>query len=310
MGWWEEIKGDVSSAIFEPIDTFFQENIINPMGEFCVTILQCGNDMFSKFANNSVDLLKMSPEEWNADAWSVVSTVNTAFIAVGCILVIIFWCMKVIADNIDIRQNMRPETMIKEGVILVVAEWFVCSCFTIFTSLFGLVDELAGSITVSDITISVPSNVTDYLTTGMGGEVIGALGRMIICLLYMLIMIFLSMQIYYYAYVRFFKVIVIAPYGSLVMSTVAGPNSISHSSIGFFKFALSTILEAVTMILVIRIGASLFGSGLVGISFSESSTITTFFDWMNWIVGELIMGFVMVGAIKESSVITQRALGA
>lgn len=269
-------------------------------------LLNSGHDMFSEMVTSAVELLRMSPDEWNSDGWSAISTVNTSFVILGCTFVIIFWCMKVIADNIDIRQTMRPETMIKEGVILVIAEWFVCNSFTIFSSLFGLVDYLTSTITTGDISPSTPDAVSDYLTTSSLGT---AIVNLLPTLVYVAIMVFTGAQILYFSYVRFFKVMLIAPYGSLVTSTIAGPNSISHSAVGFFKYALSTILEAATIILAVRLGSALYSSSIIGLP-GVPDTINSLGTYFRWVVHECIISFVIVGAVKEAPVITQRALGA
>lgn len=303
MSWIDDIKNLIPDAISDAL----YENFVQPLGWAAEWAFDAGNDQFSKYANSAVTLLKMSPSEWNADGWNTISAINTSFVALGATLVIIFWCIKLCSDNLDIRQTMRPETMIKELTVLIVGEWFVCSAFDLFSSLFGLVSYLTNGVTSTSIDVTIPSNVSTYLNAV---EDLGAGWLSIFTgLIYMILMTFCGMQILYHAYVRFFKVMIIAPYASLVTSTVAGPNSINHSTIAFFKYALSTILEAVTMIIVIKLAATFFSSGLVGFETSSSTSISEFSQLWGWAVKEVILAFVMVGGIKESAVITQRALG-
>lgn len=267
--------------------------------------IQGGYDLYSTMATSAADLLRMSPDEWSATGWSAMSTANTAFMALGCTLVVIFWCIRLVSDNIDIRQTMRAETMVKEGVLLIVAEWFVCNCFEIFTMMFGFVDYLTAGITDGTISPTPPDSVVTYLESMSFWQ---AMLSSIPAFIYLLIMIYTGAQILYFAYIRFFKVMIVAPYGSLVMSTIAGPNSISHSSVGFFKYALSTILEAVTMILILKLGAALYSSSIIGLP--PTSDVVDSLSFIKWIACECIISFVISGAIKEAPIITQRALGA
>lgn len=310
---------DITKALFDLTEfmknpgavlwDFICGTMLSPFGKAIGGLLQTGNETFQKYANHAVELLQKSPSEWNADGWNAITIINNSFIGLGASLVIIFWCIKLCSDNLDIRQTMRPETMLKEIMVLIVAEWFVCSSFTIFTSLFGLVDALTQGISINGLeAIVVPENVLRYLLTDMDN--IGVvMVNFALAFLYMLILSFSGFVIVYQAYVRMFKVMIIAPYASLVTSTIAGPHSISHSSIAFFKYALSTILEAVTMILVIKLGAVLFSSGLVGSELSATVEVASMGDFWSWASREIVLAFVMVGGIKEASIITQRALG-
>lgn len=298
--------------LFEPLGEFFGKLFSGIFGNAASSCLDIGTAAYNKIIKYAVDLLKESPDTWNGGSgWNVMQTVNTSFIAVGASLVIIFWCIKLCSDNLDIRQTMRPETMIKELTILVVAEWFVVSAFDLFASLFGLVDYLAANIlpASNSANISIPSDVAVYINSVIEGTNVGsAFLAMCFSALYLLVLSCCGIMILYFSYVRFFKVLIIAPYGSIVTSTVAGPHSISHSSVAFFKYALSSILEAVTMILVIKLGSALISSGTVSI-FGNATVgdLGTFFEWC---LQSIILTMVMVGGIKESSIITQKVLGA
>lgn len=270
-------------------------------------------DHYNAIMHYAINLLKQSPTQWNnGDGWNLMNTINNGFIALGSTLLVIFWLIKLCQDNLDIRAVMRPETMIKEFTILIVGEWFVVSSFKTFASLFEIVDYLAGAaIPKADAAdMKLPDSVINYVNSlASESDPKGMEAFVVFILMFLVVSLFhiIPCIICYYAYIRMFKVLIVAPYGSLVTSTVAGSNGIKHSTVSFFKYALTVLLEAVTMMLIIRLSAVLISSGNVEIL--PCKEIKDLGSFVAWIIQTGCLMFVMIGGIKESSVITQRIIG-
>lgn len=281
---------------------------------------QKGFESFEKLAKSSASILTKSPEEFDGTMWSIIDSINKDFIAVGATLVIIFWCIKLCSDNLDIRQTMRPETMIKECTILVIAEWFVCSSLDIFSALFDLVNMLTKNLGETSFTISntLPDSLNNYFN-GLGvssnvgiaiGEVFEGMAASGVGGVFLIICTTFGLMIVYHAFVRMFKVMVIAPYGAIAMSTVAGPHSVSHTTISYLKYTLATILEAVTMLLILKLGTAwLLTSDSLELIWGGTVEITGLPTLILWTMLSCVKIFVISGGIKESATITQRVLG-
>ena len=93
----------------------------------------------------------------------------------------------------------------------------------------------------------------------------------------------------------------IMPLSSIATSTIASSHQISNTTISYWKYAFATILEAVTIMIAIVLGTALMKSN--AITFGTLSVV------MAWMANCIIIGFTMLGAIKEAPVITHRALG-
>lgn len=293
----------------EIIERFIAEKIVDLIN----SILNASVEHYNIIMKNAIDLLKQSPENWNGGSgWSLMNTVNTGFIALGSTLMVIFWLIKLCEDNLDIRAVMRPETMIKELTILVIGEWFVVSSFKIFASLFGIVDYLTKAITPtsSSANITLPGTAMQYINSLASETDPKGMEALFVLMLTAIVLLFyhaIPCVVCYYAYIRMFKVLIVAPYGSLVTSTFAGSHGIKHSTVSFFKYALTVLLEAVTMLMIIRLASVLISSGNVSIiPYGEISDLGSYIAWM---VQSICLMLVMVGGIKESSIITQRIIG-
>ena len=277
-------------------------------GDLANKIMTVGTDVYNVLIGNAIDFLTQSPESWEGGTgWSVVTSVNTAFIAVGATLVIVFWLIGVISMSIDERMTVRFEVMLKEFCKLVIAEGLVVGSIDVIKAFFGLVDFLtSGFIPSSDsVQLSIPDSITSYFD----GTV--KIGDGLLCLLVSLFfgfgVIAVGTMVIYLAYIRFVKVLLIIPYGAIASSTMVGGPAFSHSAANYYKYAVSTVFESATMLLAIKLSAAIMSSDTVSIITGDAgdSGITV----AQWMIRALILAFVTLGAVKESSQITQKGLG-
>lgn len=267
-----------------------------------------GTDTYNVLIGNAIDLLTQSPEEWEGGTgWSVVTSVNTAFIAVGATLLIIFWLIGVISMSVDERMTVRFEVMLKEFAKLVIAEGLVVGSMDVIKAFFGLVDFLtSGFIPTSDsVQLSIPDSITSYFdgTVKIGDGLFCALVGVLFCIG----VIAVGTMVLYLAYIRFFKVLLIIPYGAIASSTMVGGPAFSHSAANYYKYAVSTVFESATMLLAIKLSAAIMSSDTVSIITGDAGDSGT--TVAQWMIRALILAFVTLGAVKESSQITQKGLG-
>ena len=67
-------------------------------------------------------------------------------------------------------------------------------------------------------------------------------------------------------YVRFLKILVIVPFGSVASSTLSGNRMVSHTAVSYFKYFLSVVFEAVTIALSIIVSNAILSYGIFDIS--------------------------------------------
>lgn len=327
----------LTTALIDPIRallaSFLDSLLCSAFVGLSESILNGACSVYNTFIGYAITLLTQSPTNWNGGSgWSVVTGLNQVFITVGGILVIIFWAISLCTDSLDVRMNLRAEVVIKELAKLVVVEFFVLNSITIVEAFFGLADYLCAGMlpSASEINLSIPADVTAYLDKlgdktnflmatfeSMGGDDVGmatgadvgaAIATTLFSLVFLIVVFACSLTILYRAYVRFFKVLILAPYGAMVSSTLVGPPSINHSAISYFKYVLSVVLEVVTMIIALRLASSMMVNGIVNLGGGNVS-VTDQSTMLQWIAQSCFIVLLTSGVCKESEGITQKALG-
>jgi hypothetical protein len=308
MGVVSDIFSQLGSWLTDALNSTIGNWAGGVFGGLANSLMDLGTSTYNKLIGLAVDLLKQSPDTWNGGSgWNVITSVNTAFMAVGGSLVMIFWLIGVISMSVDERMNVRFEVMLKEFIKLVIAETLVTGSITIIQVFFSLVDKLTSGFVPSadSVKLTIPSDVTGYLngTVDLGSGAMCA----IISILFIVGSVAAGGSILYFAYIRFFKVLLIVPYGAIASSTMVGGPAFSHSAANYYKYAVSTVLEAATMLLALKLSAAITSSDAINIVTNEAGTTGT--TVCQWMFRALIMLFVTLGAVKESSQLTQRGLG-
>lgn len=268
--------------------------------------------IYNNLTGTAAGILAQDPAAWNAEGWAFIGTVNQLFLGIGGVLTVIFFLIGFCADSIDIKQDFRVENILRMLLKLSVAEFFVVNSLKIVSALFGfgtgMIGKLQGGGTVS---YTVPAEVETILTAPGEHEISGLSGSFHILLLYITAIIFLlmiaggGMMILLEAYQRFLKILLLVPYGTLANSTLAGNHMLNHSAESFWKYALCTILEAVTMYLALRLSASVVGSGSIGLAGDQTGAMYV----LGWMLESTFVCLLTLGLVKGAQTITQRALG-
>lgn len=266
-------------------------------------------DWYNVLTGMAVELLGQSPASWNADGWRLVETVNSVFIGIGSALVVIFFLIGFCSDSLDIRQDFRIENILRMFIKLSLAEFFVGNSLKLIKNFFslatGIISKLSGKSTTCQF--SIPDKVNAILKNPTDNDI----GFMALMMLFLMSVIFLfiicgcGILILYLAYIRFFKIMMLIPYGSLANSTIAGNHMLSHSAVSFWKFTLGTIMEAVTMYLALILSAVILNGGIVNLAGDAAGALYI----TGWMMQSILICLVTVGSVKGASSLTQRALG-
>ena len=294
----------------EAIGNWINDSLASLLQNVLKGEITTGTGFYDGLIGTSIETLKASPESWNAGVgWNIIVAINNGFVAVAASLYIIFWLIGICSDSLDIRSNLRLEVVLKHIAKLVVGEFIITHTIGIIKVILSLVYSGTGLIMkVDSISSSILADNTMYGTDSMIQAVSSydniweLILLMVFGIVFMFTMLIVGGGILYLTYVRLFKVLMIIPLSSLATSTVASSHQISSTTISYWKYAFATILEAVTIMIAIVLGTALMKSN--AITFGSMSVV------MSWMAKCIIIGFTMLGAIKEASAITHRALGA
>lgn len=250
------------------------------------------------------ELLGQSPTEFKGGGpWRVISDIEPVFVGVGSSLVVLFFVIGFCSESIDVKEEIRFETVLRMLMRLGIAEWLVANNVTIMKAFFQSVGALVGLITNSGTTkLKIPQEQQDIIE-GLGfGE---SLLMMILAVIIALVIIFCGFMIVYTVYFRFLKILVIVPFGAIAFSTTSGNRMVSHTAVTYAKHFLAVLLEAVTMTLAIIVCNAFLNAGL--------PTFTSdYADWTKALMYmcELTFSVAMtVGSVKGAQSLTSKMLG-
>lgn len=289
------------------------DELISDMSGFMKGLLELAFSSYNWLTGMAVEMLGQNPASWNGSGWKFVESVNTVFLGIAAVLVAIFFLMGFCMDSVDIRQDFRIENIIRMFIKLSLAEFFVVNSLKLVKSFFGIATGIIKRISGNGIsfTYSLPGNINSILSAPESNGISGMGGVVLLMLLIIMGVVFLitvsgcGMMVLYEAFQRFFKILLLIPYGTLASSTIAGNHALSHSAESFWKFALGTILEAVTMYMALALSAAILTSGTVNLSDGKTGWILV----IAWMLESTYICMLTLGLVKGSSNITQRALG-
>ena len=71
-------------------------------------------------------MLGQSPTTFKGGSpWAAIEKINPVFVAVGSSLVVLFFVIGFCAESVDIKEDMRFETILRMLIRVGIAEWFV-----------------------------------------------------------------------------------------------------------------------------------------------------------------------------------------
>jgi hypothetical protein len=265
-------------------------------------------EMVFGFWNNQISLvfsmLGQSPVSFKGGGpWAIIEGIEPIFVAVGSSLVVLFFVIGFCSESVDVKDEMRFESILRMFIRLGLAEWFVANNVTImkafFTSIGNLVNLMSARTTV---TLSIDSTQADVIKNLGFGE---SLVMLILAALLSIIVIICGFFIIYTVYFRFLKILIIVPLGAIAFSTMGGNRMVSHTAVTYCKYFLSVVMEAVTMALAIIVCNAFISAGLPAFTGSYA-------DWAKTLIYLCEMTFTIamtVGSVKGAQSLTSKALG-
>lgn len=269
--------------------------------------------VYNSLTGVAVGLLGQDPATFNSSGWNFVEGVNTVFLGIGAALVVVFFLIGFCSDSLDIKQDFRLENILRMFLKICLAEFFVVNSIVIVRKLFALATGIIKKLSGNDISFqySIPQEIANITNdplnngiSGLGGACFGLL-LLIMGLVFLLMIAGCGMMIVYEAYQRFFKIMMLVPYGALANSTIAGNHTLNHTAEAFWKYALGTILEAVTMYMGLALSAAMMKGGVVNLTDGETGALYI----LGWILESSFVCMLTLGVVKGTSTVTQKALG-
>lgn len=272
------------------------------------SFLDTGTEMYNAMLTRAMEIMTMSPDEWNAPGWEFIANeVNFLFVSIGCVLTVIFFLMGFCAESVDLKAEIRLETILKMSLKLSFAEFFVVNSLKIVTDLFKFVGAMTTFRMNGDngdgiFRITVDVSKDDLLSMSWGPAIL----TLLLALVCMVALIISGAVITYTAYMRFFKILLLIPYGAIASSTIAGNHTLHVTATSFWKYAIGTVLEGVTMIVALFLFAHIEMNG--GISFIALENASKELILAGELLDKTLLALLCLGVIKGVGALQQKAL--
>lgn len=130
-------------------------------------------EMVFGFWNHQVSLvfsmLGQSPTGFKGGGpWALIESVQPVFGAVGSSLVVLFFVIGFCSESVDIREEMRFESILRMLNRLILAEWLVANNMTVMKAFFTSVGNLVNLLSAGSYTaLSIDSAQADIIK-GLG----------------------------------------------------------------------------------------------------------------------------------------------
>ena len=113
-------------------------------------------EMVFGFWNNQVSLvfamLGQSPTAFKGGGpWAAIEKINPLFVAVGSSLVVLFFVIGFCAESVDIKEDMRFETILRMLIRVGISEWLVTNNVTIMKAFFTTIGNIVNSMSAGSV---------------------------------------------------------------------------------------------------------------------------------------------------------------
>lgn len=118
------------------------------LGGVILDLLQTVVDFWNDKVSLVFELLGQSPVSFkNGGPWAVVANLEPIFVAVGSSLVVLFFVIGFCSESIDVKEEVRFETILRMLMRIGIAEWLVANNVTIMKAFFTSAGNLVGLMT-------------------------------------------------------------------------------------------------------------------------------------------------------------------
>ena len=276
------------------------------MGEGIIFMLETAYNIYNLMIIKALGLFTKNPIEMNDGAvWDVVTQVAPIFVAIAAVMFIVGFC----SESIDVKQDIRLESVMRLLIRLSITEYLIANSLTITKAIIKSMTALAGLMVTTgstkNLVITLPDTAKAIIRDGSFLENIVPL---IIATIGFLVIIVCGVVVVYMGWTRLIKVVLIAPFGAVAFATIAsGNHSTSNVLPSFIKYVISTSLEAVTMILAIKMTNAIGSSGIIdGIVLQDESGIALI---IRTVLQAVLVCVLCCGLVKGAQTLTNKALG-
>lgn len=209
--------------------------------------------------NSVMGIISQSPQEWNADVWGVIKSINASLTFVASSLLVLFFFMGFLKSGIDLKEIKKPEVVISLFIKLAIAVTITSFSLDILINIFSVTQGIMATIAKSGSAVfnmtmpKVIADATEDVSFLKNPEV------SIIGLLLRIAIFIISIALEVIVWARYVKLYLHCAVAGCFFSTFAS-ESTWNVGIAFIKSFLNVAFQAIIVILALIIYSKLISS--------------------------------------------------
>ena len=272
-------------------------------------LIETSFNVWNTFNGQTWELLEKTPQNFSGgEVWdrmqNIAGTSESIFVGVGIALVTLFFISGFVKNSINIKEKFHLDQMMRSFIRLGIAVFLVSNNFKIMGAFFDMASGLVKALNGGNIRkLELSPEIAHTIDKMWFWECIPVI---ILAIIALVVTIALSLTLVITVYMRFMKIFIALPLGTLAFSTFAGDREIAHSSTSYFKYVIGLALEAVAIGLGLVASTAIVNSGALDFSGLAGNSIGVV---VGFLIQMIFMLATTVSVAKGASEIDHRTIG-
>lgn len=279
------------------------------MGKVISQWLDWAFEIWNTIIKETFDVLIKLPnkKDLGYQTISILNDVNMLFVGVGTSLVVLFFVIGFCQETVDVKEEMRYDNIVKYLIRLCMAEYFTINSKTVLLSILeccsNLTRLLKSHYNMDKSKLKVTEADKEILKDCKFWE--GIL-IMAIAIIVGLLIIVMAAMIWYTAWSRMLKLLILIPFGSLAFSTMAGAGEVGRISSTYLKKFIAVGLECVVIAVALFFGIALMNCNeYVSLKFMGKGWTSV----IGHLLAMLLQAGILTGTVKGAEYIMKDMIG-
>lgn len=271
-------------------------NLAGPIKSFLNFAFRAWNTIINK----SYNMLTKLPG--NIDGMSeILDDINVIFVGVGTSLVVLFFVIGFCQETVNVRDEMRYDSIVKYLIRLCMAEYFTIHSRKILVSILKCCKIFCKQLKSYFLKKNAKLHITDADKAliddcGFGTSIV----LLIVALIIGVLLIIMACSILYATYSRMLKLLILIPFGSLAFATMGGGGEVGRVSVTYLKSFMAVALEAVTISTALIFGTALMNYNPLDFGFKDGWLLVC-----GHLLSMLFQAAILTGTVKGAEQLTK-----
>lgn len=275
-------------------------NLASPIKSFLSFAFRAWN----KIINRSYNMLTKLPGDIDGMS-EILGNINVIFVGVGTSLVVLFFVIGFCQETVNVREEMRYDSIVKYLIRLCMAEYFTIHSRKVLVSILRcckiFCKQLKSYFTTGNAKLHITAADKELIDDcGFGTSIV----LLIVAVIIGVLLIIMACSILYATYSRMLKLLILIPFGSLAFSTMGGGGEVGRVSVTYLKHFMSVALEAVTISTALIFGTALMNYGVLDLGFKDGWILVC-----EHLLSMLFQAAILTGTVKGAEHLTREMIG-